>query len=169
MKKMILIALIAVMLISCNDQKTAYVDNTILFEEYKEMQDVEADFSSRSNAVRQELDSVSRVFQQEVQEYQEEMNDLSNAEREEREQELMQKQQMIQQQQQSVGGQLQQESQAVMDSVINNVKDYIEEYGKENGYTYIFGSDNSNIMYAEEGRDITDEILKELNERYSQN
>ena len=47
------------------------------------------------------------------------------------------------------------------------MKDFVAEYGEENGYTYIFGSNESaNIMYAKEGLDITDEILKELNESY---
>lgn len=170
MKKLVLIAFIAVLLTSCNEQKTAYVDTTVLIQEYQEMKDVETDFTSRSEIVKRELDSVARAFQQEVQEYQEEMNSLSQAQREERESALMQKQQQIQQQQQMRGGELRNESDAVMDSVVDKVKEYVQEYGEENGYTYIFGSNESaNIMYAEDGLDLTDEILEQLNERYNQN
>ena len=51
---------------------------------------------------------------------------------------------------------------------MEKVKDFVAEYGKENGYTYIFGSNESaNIMYAKDGLDITDEIVKKLNESYS--
>ena len=170
MKKLLMILVLAVFLTSCNQEKTAYVDTTKLIQEYKEMKDVEAEFSTKSDSVRKELDAVAKVFQQEVQEYQSEMSSMSEAKRKEKEQELMQKQQRIQQQQQMQGNQLKQQSDAMIDSVVNKVKDYVGDYGKENGYTYIFGSNESaNIMYAEDGRDLTEEILEELNKDYNKN
>ncbi len=166
-KRFIGVAAVAIMMVSCNEQKTAYVDTTKIVQEYKEMKDVEADFTSKSDSVRQQLDSVARVFQQEVQAYQSEMNSMSQAERQEKEQELMQKQQMLQQQQQMQSNRLREQSTVVMDSIVNKIKDYVKEYGEENNYTYIFGSNESaNIMYAEEGLDITQDILKELNKDY---
>lgn len=167
MKKLIMVVLIAAGLTSCNEEKTAYVDTTRLIQEYTEMQEVEAEFNTRSESVKTQLDSLARGFQQEVQEYQSNMGNLSTAQRQEIEEELMRKQQTIQQQQQRMGNQLRQESDVVIDSIVDKVKDYVRDYGQENGYTYIFGSNESaNIMYAKEGRDITDEILEKLNESY---
>jgi outer membrane protein len=80
---------------------------------------------------------------------------------------LMQKQQMLQQQQQMQSNRLREQSTAVMDSLVKKIKDYVKDYGQENNYTYIFGSNESaNIMYAEEGLDITQDILSKLNEEY---
>lgn len=164
MKKLFFLVILAVVFTSCNEDKTAYVDTTRLIKEYSEMKEVESQFTSRSEVIKQELDSVAKGFQQEVMEYQENMATMSQAERQAKEQELMQKQQMLQQQQQMRSGQLRQESDAVVDSLITKVKDFVKEYGKKNDYKYIFGSNESaNIMYAEEGLDITDEVLKELN------
>ncbi|GAA4310127.1 OmpH family outer membrane protein [Pontixanthobacter gangjinensis] len=166
-KRFIGISAIAILMVSCNEQKTAYVDTTKIVQEYKEMKDVEAEFTNKSDSVRKQLDSVARAFQQEVQAYQSEMKSMSQAQRQEKEQELMQKQQMLQQQQQMQSNRLREESGAVMDSIVKKIKDYVKDYGKENNYTYIFGSNESaNIMYAEEGLDITQDILKELNEDY---
>ena len=166
-RKFIGISAVAILMVSCNEQKTAYVDTTKIVQEYKEMKDVEAEFTTKSDSVRKQLDSVARVFQQEVQAYQAEMESMSQADRQKKEQELMQKQQMLQQQQQMQSTRLREESNAVMDSIVTKIKDYVKDYGKENNYTYIFGSNESaNIMYAEEGLDITQEILKELNEDY---
>jgi outer membrane protein len=166
-RRFIGIAAVAIMMVSCNEQKTAYVDTTKLVQEYKEMKDVEADFNSKSDSVRKQLDSVARVFQQEVQAYQSEMNSMSQAQRQEKEGELMQKQQMLQQQQQMQSNRLREQSTAVMDSLVKKIKDYVKDYGQENNYTYIFGSNESaNIMYAEEGLDITQDILSKLNEEY---
>ncbi|CAL68240.1 OmpH family outer membrane protein [Christiangramia forsetii] len=166
-RRFIGIAAVAIMMVSCNEQKTAYVDTTVLIKEYKEMKDVEADFTSKSDSVRSQLDSAAKAFQEEVQAYQSQMNSMSESQRKEKEQELMQKQQMLQQQQQMVGNRLREESNSVMDSVVTKIKDYVKDYGEENNYTYIFGSNESaNIMYAEEGLDITQDILTELNEGY---
>ncbi|HEY9185089.1 MAG TPA: OmpH family outer membrane protein [Salegentibacter sp.] len=170
MKKFFLIAVFSVFFISCNEEKTAYVDTTKLIQEYQEMKDVEAKFNKKTETVKGELDSVASAFQAEVQDYQSKMNSMSQAQRQEREQQLMQKQQQLQQQQQQRGGLLRQESEAAIDSIVEKVKNYVEEYGKENGYTYIFGSNESaNIMYAKDGLDITEEVLEELNASYKKN
>lgn len=45
---------------------------------------------------------------------------------------------------------------------------YIEEYGKLNEYTYIHGADGSgSLMYADSTHDISEEVLKFVNEKYS--
>ena len=164
MKKLIMFLSLGAIFTSCNEDKTAYVDTTVLIKEYSEMKEVEADFTERSERIKRELDSVAQGFQREVQAYQENMATMSTAERQEKEQELMQKQQRLQQQQQIRSGQLRQESDVVVDSIINRVKEFVKVYGEENGYKYIFGSNESaNILYAEEGLDITQEILAELN------
>ena len=167
MKKLLLVVLIAAGLTSCNEQKTAYVDTTRLIQEYSEMQEIEAEFTTKSDRVKSELDSVARGFQMEVQEYQTNMNSMTTAQRQETEERLMRKQQSIQQQQQQMGNQLRQESDEVIDSIVEKVKEYVREYGKDNGYTYIFGSNESaNIMYAKDGLDITEEVLEKLNASY---
>ncbi len=167
MKKFLLVVLIAAGLTSCTEQKTAYVDTTKIIKEYREMKEVEEEFTSKSDKVKMELDSLAQSFQKEVQEYQANMNGMSTAQRQEKEQELMAKQQTIQQQQQMMGNQLRQESDVVIDSIVTKVKEYVKEYGKNNDYTYIFGSNESaNIMYAKDGLDITEEILEKLNESY---
>lgn len=165
MKKVILLVFGAVVLSSCNQEKTAYVDNTQLIQDFKEMKSTEAKFTKKSEKLKKELDSVAQQFQLEVQQYQQKSASLSSAEKQEKESMLMQKQQQLQRQQQMQSNQLREESDVVIDSLITKVKNFVADYGEKNGYTYIFGSNESaNIMYAKEGRDITEEVLKALNE-----
>jgi len=167
MKKLLLVVLLAAGLTSCNEQKTAYVDTSKLIQEYKEMKEVEAEFTAKSDSIKGELDTMAQDFQKEVEDYQANMNSMSVDKRKEVEQTLMRKQQMIQQQQQMRGNQLREESDTVIDSIVSKVKGYVKDYGKDNGYTYIFGSNESaNIMYAKDGLDITEEILEKLNAEY---
>ena len=163
--KTIVIALGALLVLaSCNQDKTAYVDNTVLLKEYKEMKDTEAKYNTMAEAMKKEMDSVAKQFQAEVQEYQSNANSMSNSQRQEAEGKLMQKQQQLQQQQQMRSQQLRAESDQEIDSIITKVKTYVKDYGKDNGYTYIFGSnETANIMYAKEGKDITQDVLEEIN------
>ncbi len=164
MKKIILSLAVVGSMMSCTPDKTAYVDNTVLIQDYYKMESTEARFEKKSQALSDQLDSVAAEFQKEVQEFQEGMSRMSTKEREQRQNELMQKQQMLQQRQQQQSQMLRQESDQAIDSLISEVKDFVAEYGKEKGYSYIFGSNESaNIMYAKEGLDITQDILEELN------
>lgn len=164
MRKIVLALFVAVGFASCNNEKTAYVDTSRLVQEYSEMKDVESDFTVKSEKIKKELDSVAQSFQAEVKEYQENMSTLSNSEKKETESKLMKKQQMLQQQQQMVSNQLRSESDAAIDSLVTKVKGFVKDFGKDHGYTYIFGSNESaNIMYAKDGLDITQEILDKLN------
>lgn len=166
MKKLLLTALIATSLISCqnNGMKTAYVDNSRLVQEYHKMESTEKKFEQKNKELSEELDAVAQEFQKEVQEFQEKASSMSKANLEKRQNELMQKQQMLQQQQQEKSRKIREESDAAINEIIDDVKTYVSNYGKENDYTYIFGSNESaNIMYAKKGLDITDEVLKSLN------
>ena len=69
--------------------------------------------------------------------------------------------------QQALAQQLQQESGAEMDTLVTGVKKFIKDYGKKNGYTYIYGTgDVASILYAEDKLDITKDIIKALNDKY---
>ncbi|SHI67726.1 periplasmic chaperone for outer membrane proteins Skp [Mesonia phycicola] len=169
MKKIAVVILGAITLASCNQEqeKTAYVDNTVLIQDFKEMKETEAYFNERSEKLQKSLDSVALAFQKEVQDYQSQSASMSSSQRQEQEQMLMQKQQVLSRQQQVQSGQLREESDKIIDSLITKVKDFVADYGKEKGYTYIFGSNESaNIMYAKEGKDITTEVLSALNSKY---
>lgn len=167
MKKIVFVLLGAMLFVSCNQEKTAYVNNQKLIQDYKGLKDTEAKFTAKSAKVKTTLDSLAKDFQKEVQAYQKAAESMSSSERKEKEQALMTKQQQLRQQQQTIGQVLNQQSTKAIDSIITVVKGFVADYGKENGYTYIFGAtEAANIMYAKEGKDITEEILKELNAAY---
>lgn len=44
---------------------------------------------------------------------------------------------------------------------------YIVEYGKDKGYDYIYGANGTgNVLYADTKKDITDDLIKYVNEKY---
>lgn len=80
---------------------------------------------------------------------------------------LNNKQQQISSYQQAIQKQIQEEDKKATQTVINDINDYVKEYGKKKGYEIIFGASGSgNIMYADEGTDLTEKILEGLNNEF---
>lgn len=52
--------------------------------------------------------------------------------------------------------------------IISQMNQYIIDFGKNNGYDLIFGSmANGNIMHADEGLDLTNEVIVYINKKYA--
>lgn len=166
MKNIIWIALI-LLLASCDQQKIGYVDNVKMMDAYQEKIDVEAKFKTRADALTKKRDSISQAFQIEAQAFQTKAQSMSQKKAQEEYAAMQQKGQFIGQQLQQEDQQMQAAGQVEMDSIVNRVKAEIKAYGKANGYTYILGGgDGGSVLYGTEGLDITDEIVKILNDKY---
>ena len=166
MKNIIWIALI-LLLASCDQQKIGYVDNVKMMDAYQEKIDVEAKFKTRADALTKKRDSISQAFQIEAQAFQTKAQSMSQKKAQEEYAAMQQKGQFIGQQLQQEDQQMQAAGQVEMDSIVKRVKAEIKAYGKANGYTYILGGgDGGSVLYGKEGLDITDEIVKILNDNY---
>lgn len=176
MKKVLLFIAISISLVSCDKKtevkekefKTAYVDTAELMKEYTETKDLEAKYKAQAAEKGRQLEAEINRFKQDAANFQrnaqangQEWAQKNGAELQHREQQLGRAQQALQMQ-------LQQESGKEMDSLVKGVKKFIKDYGKEKGYAYIYGTgDAASILYAEDKYDITKEMIKLLNEKYS--
>lgn len=160
-------ALLALTILSCQEQKIGYVDHVKLMAEYQEKIDIEKKFQERSDVLGRRRDSISQEFQKEAQAFQERAERMSQQKAQEEYGALQQRGQQIGQQLQQQEQQLQAEGQSEMDSLIKRVKEEISQYGKDHGYTFILGGGSGGtVLYGEESKDLTAEILKMLNEKY---
>lgn len=169
MKKIIYVALAMLIVSSCEKpNKIGYIDNSKVINDYLEKKDIEAKFQLKDNGFRRRADSIGKAFQTEVQNTQQVAQKSSPQKQQELMGGLQQKQQQLQQQMQIEQQQLTQEFQAEIDSVIVKVKDFVREYGKSNGYTYILGTSDgtSNVLYGSAENDLTKIILDSLNAAY---
>lgn len=178
MKKLVVILAVAISIVSCNNSgkpaaevkevKTAYVDTSVLMKEYTEAKDIEAKYKAKGEEKGRQLQAEINRFKQEASNFQAQAQANGQAWAQQKGAELQKREQQLAYAQQALGQQLQQEGGTEMDSVIVSVKKFIKAYGKEKGYTYIYGTGDSNatILYAEDKADITKEIVKLLNEKY---
>jgi outer membrane protein len=167
--KNLIYALITVLVFSsCQQQKMAYMDNGKVINEYQGKIDVEEKFKVLDETFKKKTDSVGEAFQLEAQAFQLESQKLSQEKAQAKYQELSQKQQYLQQQTQFQQQQMQQAFQIEIDSAIVEVKDFVKDYGKKNGYTYILGTSDAaaSVLYGTEENDLTETIIAALNAAY---
>ena len=109
-------------------------------------------FQAKAQGWQQRVDSLSTELQA--------LSKAPAATRATKEQQLLRYRDAIQQQ-------AQQENQRLTKAVLEEINAYLKQYGKAHGYTYILGATESgNIVYAAEGTDISDDVLKGLNAQY---
>ncbi|MDG1730486.1 MAG: OmpH family outer membrane protein [Algibacter sp.] len=172
MKNIIYVVLALLIFASCEKpNKIGFVDNGTLINDYQKKKDVEAAFQVKEEAFRKRADSISQAFQAEAQKGQAEAQRIARSNMKKAEAlmgGLQQKQQQLQQQMQVEQQQLTQAFQVEIDSVIVNVKDFVKDYGKTNGYNYILGTSDAaaTVMYGEEQSDLTQIVLEALNADY---
>ena len=166
MKKIVLVIFLVVA-VACEQNKIAFVDNVKLMDGYQEKIDIEARYKVKAEALNKKRDSISQAFQIEAQAFQTKAQSMAQDKAQEEYGLLQQRGQFIGQQLQQEEQQLQSEGQTEMDSLISKVKSEITSYGKSNGYTYILsGGEGGSVLYGTDAKDITQEILKILNEKY---
>jgi len=173
MKKAFVIIALSILVVSCDktaevkEVKTAYVDTSVLMKEYTEAKDLEAKYKAQAEEKGRQLQAEITRFKQDAANFQSQAQANGQAWAQQRGAELQKREQQLGYAQQALSQQLQQESGVEMDSLVSGVKKFIKDYGKKNGYSYIYGTgDAASILYAEEKYDITKEVVKALNDKY---
>jgi outer membrane protein len=68
---------------------------------------------------------------------------------------------------QTLSAQLQNEEAEVSKRIFDTIEVFLKDYAKENNYTYVLSyTRGGGIWYADQGLDITSDVVKILNERY---
>ncbi|WP_394974420.1 OmpH family outer membrane protein [uncultured Croceitalea sp.] len=165
--KRLLVVVLVVFLAACQQNKIGYVDNIKLMDGYQEKIDIEAKFKTKADALSKKRDSISQAFQIEVQAFQAKAQKMSQKKAQEEYGLIQQRGQFMGQQLQQEEQQMQTAGQVEMDTVVSKVKKEIKAYGKANGYTYILGGgDGGSVLYGTDAQDLTQEVLKILNDSY---
>ena len=144
-----------------------YVDVNKLLESYKRTEIVRSEFEKKAKTLQSNVDSLILGWQEDLKTYEKERSKMTKKEISLKQELLNNKQQQISSYQQAIQKQIHEEDKKATQTVINDINDYVKEYGKKKGYKIIFGASGSgNIMYADEGTDLTEKILEGLNNEF---
>lgn len=168
MKKIGILLVTAMMAVACQTEKTGFVDTEELLTEYAELKSAKDRFTKQNDKIMGELELKIKSYQIKEDLFRKNGPSMSRKKQEETYNELGAEAQQLQQERQARIGQLQVESQKVIDSLITKVKDKVKAYGKTNGYSYIYGSnDAGSVLYGKDELNLTEAILKEMNGEYA--
>jgi outer membrane protein len=167
MKKLLLLVA-AIILVSCNQTKIAYINVEDLMKDYDATKLMQEELQAKQEKITKELDSISAPFQLEVQEYYKNAQKMSVQKRAEVEADLQQKNQQLQARQQQASQQLQLENQINSEAITKKVDSFVSIYAAEKGLGLVLGtSGNGTVMYGDDTLNITQQILEILNNEYA--
>ena len=168
MKKIGVLLVAAMMAVACQTEKTGFVDTEELLTEYSELKEAKERFTKENDEIMADLELKIKAYQIKEDLFRKNGPSMSRKKQEEKYNELGAEAQQLQQERQARIGKLQVESQEVIDSLITKVKTKVKDYGKANGYSYIYGSnDAGSVLFGKEELDLTKTILKEMNDNYT--
>lgn len=145
----------------------AYVDTAKLIDGYEGTKAARKQFEDKSKVWQANVDTLVKQWENEIKAYEKERAGMTDKEKQLKEELLGNQQQQLRQYQEAMQNKAKEEDQNMTQTVMNNINDYLKEYGKKEGYTYILGTSGGNIVYAKEAQNITEEVLNGLNVEYN--
>ncbi len=159
-----LIVAVGSFFLKSSSNELVYVDVNEMLQGYKRTKIVRAEFEKKAATMKANVDSLLGDWQKELKTYEKERSKMSKKELELKQELLGNKQQQINNYQQAIQKQLAEEDKKSTQTVVNDINDFVKEYGKKKGYNIIFGAvGNGNIMYAKEGTNLTPKLIELLN------
>lgn len=149
-------------------QEVVYVDSQKLINNYQGMLDARKVFQQKAAGWKANVDTLASEVQKQIFDYEKESAGLTTKERQLSEELIRTKQKQLMDYQQAMNTQAQQEDSKMTGDVITQVNAYLKKYGEKKGYTIILAAtEYGNLAYADEGLDITEDVLTGLNKEYT--
>ncbi|NQX52079.1 OmpH family outer membrane protein [Pedobacter panaciterrae] len=148
-------------------EKIAYVQSNKLLTEYKASEQAKKAYEEKSKVWQSNIDTLTKEIQQEIKTYEQTASKISSTEKVKSRKLIDEKRKQLYQYQRSIQGNAQEEYAKATQPVVTKINDFLLEYGKDHNYTMILiANPSGTIAYAKDHLDITDAVLKEMNDQY---
>ena len=163
MKKIIIIAALALVSVSAFAQKLAYVDFNEVIMLMPEMDEARATLEENQKTNEEILMAMYEEYQTKMQQYEQKQATWTPAIRESKEREIMEIQSRLEQTQQSLQQELQQLQQNLQAPVYEKAQNAVSELAKAKGIAAVF--EKSSLLYIDPAQlvDLTPEVRTALN------
>jgi outer membrane protein len=152
-----------------NASKIAYVKSSDVIYNYLGMKAAQQKQTTEQTRLKAQADSLKIHFENSIREFNASYTSLAKKEQDNRRELLAIEENALKNFIQNSEQKLKESDEQLTTGVLNQINSFIEEYGKEKGYDLILGTTTSgNILFAKEYMDITDDVLKALNDSYKQ-
>lgn len=146
--------------------KIAYFEMDSLEASFEMVKDVKSELSRKEDAVTGELRRMEKSYQDKLGRYQAQAATMTQVQSESATKDMMQMQQQMQNRKQSLDQEYQDFYMRKMKEVKTKIEDYLKAYNAEKGFTYILAYEPGLFYYRDSTYDITDDLIKGLNNTY---
>ncbi len=147
--------------------KIAYVDSGKLLDGYKAMVQARSEFQKKEAVWKNNVDSLTMDVQNAIKTYEKTAALGTENEKKLSKELISTKQKQLYDYQAAIQQNAGQEEQRLTQGVLTTVNNYLLRYGKKHRYKMILIAANGNIAYANDGIDLTDEVVENLNKEYA--
>ena len=145
----------------------AYVNSDSLLANYDYFKELEKKFMDKREKLNAEYQNRAEGLQREVQNFQSTAGNMTISQARAVEEDLRKKQQNLMMYQEQLGQQLMQEEATMNSDLYDKVSDYLHNYGSNKNLQIVLTyTKGSGVLYANEGLDITNEVMLGLNDAY---
>jgi len=142
------------------DLKVGFIDLKKVMDDYKKVKDGEDQLREELQGKDKQRDELVK----EIKNLREKLDLLKDEKKEKKQQELDEKVKKLQDFTYQSRTDLRQNKDEKLREIMKEIKGVIEEYGQSRNYNVIF--DRMLLHYADDSLDVTDDIVKTLNQRY---
>ncbi len=149
--------------------KIAYVDLDSIQENYNYYKEKMDDFERKKESADRDLNNAFQKIENERIAFVQKGNAITQVEAENFQREYTRKMQNLENQKKSLENNIQSEGVKTMEELKKKINEFLTEYNKEKGYSYIFSySSTINILfYKDTALNITSEVVSGLNDAYN--
>lgn len=150
-----------------HQQNIVYVDSSQLVNGYKGMQVARKAYQQKASTWKANVDTLASEVQKQIMQYEKEVSKMTAKEKQLSQELIKTKQNQLVEYQRAMQTQAQQEDGKMTGDVVSQINAYLKKYGKDHHYKIIMAATQyGNIAYADDGLDITKEVLEGLNKEY---
>jgi outer membrane protein len=153
--------------VAAGSLKLAYINSDSVLKYYDFYKDVKTRFESKGKKLEQDLQNRAQALQNEIGAYQRNVSTMTIGQAKAVEEDLGKKQQNFRMYQQSLEQDVATEQAKVNTELYGNITTFLKKYGAEKGLEAVLKFDQaSDLLYGSAGIDITQDVIKGLNEAY---
>jgi outer membrane protein len=156
--------------VASGSNKIVYIDLDSLLNNYDMAKDMEAKLNQKRTKLSDELNAKKRAFENSAASFQDKVQKglLLRSEAEKIQEQLSNEQQNLINLNSNMTNQFQEEAMLENRKVMYSITEFLKEYNKDGFYNFIFSTGTgSNLLYTNDSLNITKDVLKGLNEKYS--
>lgn len=147
--------------------KIAYINSDSVLKYYEYLKVNKEQLEAKTKKMGQDYRNREQGLQNDIAAYQRNVNSMTYGQVKAAEEDLGKKQQNLQLYQQSLSQQLMAEEAKLNKELYDRVTAFLKKYGSERGLQVVLKYDpTSDVLYGGPGLDITEDVIKGLNENY---